>query len=69
MKKCKACQKEKPESKFAINQDIDEDCKRYLDNIYKQARAGGPKDIEWYKSVRGDPVKLKKLVDNYEKDP
>ena len=41
-KQCKGCQQNKPESSFAINQAYDTDCKKFLDNISKAAKAAGP---------------------------
>lgn len=68
MKRCKACLKDKPEHKFQMNQEVDEDCKKFLDNIAKQARNQGEDAVAWFKSSKADPAKCKKMIEAYEKE-
>ena len=63
MKTCRACQKSRPLSDFALNQTVDKDCKKALDVISKKARQQSK--VEWFKSVKADPKKLKSLVTSY----
>ena len=62
---CKACQCKKPESEFALNQAVDMECKRFLDNIGKQARAQGPDAIRFFQESKADPAKCKKMLESY----
>ncbi|CAE7040338.1 unnamed protein product [Symbiodinium sp. CCMP2592] len=62
---CAACGQKKPESEFALNQRVDMSCKRFLDNIYKQAKAQGPQALEWFAETKADPAKCKKMIESY----
>ena len=62
-KTCRACQKNRPLSDFALNQTVDKDCKKALDVIAKKARQQGK--VEWFKGVKTDPKKLRSLVTSY----
>ena len=62
---CRACGGKKPEADFAVNQNIDFDCKRGLDNIYRQAKAQGPEALKWFAETRADPVRCKKMLESY----
>ncbi|CAE7445809.1 CCB1, partial [Symbiodinium necroappetens] len=62
---CAACGQKKPESEFALNQKVDMTCKRFLDNIYKQAKAQGPAALEWFAETKADPAKCRKMVESY----
>ncbi|CAL1151620.1 unnamed protein product [Cladocopium goreaui] len=62
-KTCRACQKSRPLSDFALNQTVDKDCKKALDVISKKARQQGK--VEWFKNVKADPKKLRSLVTSY----
>ena len=64
---CEACQKSKPEYEYAANQVVDMTCKKYLDNISKQAVKDGPEAVAKFKLHRNDPVKCKHMVDSYDK--
>ncbi|OLQ13846.1 hypothetical protein AK812_SmicGene2046 [Symbiodinium microadriaticum] len=62
---CAACGQKTPESEFALNQKVDMTCKRFLDNIYKQAKAQGPAALEWFAETKADPAKCRKMVESY----
>lgn len=62
-KVCRACQKSKPLSAFALNQVVDMECKKALDVIGKKAKQQGK--VDWLKNAKKDPKKLKHLVTSY----
>ncbi len=66
-KVCEGCQQVKPETSFSMNQRFDEDCKKYLDNIHKQARSAGDQALQKLAEIRSTPKKLKVMLESYSK--
>ena len=62
---CAACGQKRPASEFALNQKVDMSCKRFLDNIYKQAKAQGPQALEWLAETKADPAKCRQMIESY----
>ena len=66
-RRCEACQVIKPESEFAMNQNVDAQCKRFLDNINKQARKAGGDAKARLDKIRADPKRCKRMIEMYRK--
>ena len=64
---CEACGKNKPEVDFAVNQKVDMTCKRYTDNISKQARMAGDAAMQKWNAIKADPKKLQQVIEAYSK--
>ena len=62
-RRCRLCMKWQPEDCFPVNSAYCRNCKQAVDNLSKQASRQG--ELEYWKSVRQDETKLKKLVVHY----
>ena len=64
-RKCKSCQQTKEASEYAFNQANCKICKAALDNVWKKAKAQGPKVVEWLRETLEDAAATKRMLASY----
>jgi hypothetical protein len=57
---CRGCARKVDLTLFAVNQDLDVECKKIYDRLWQTARRQG--QLDWLKSVRNDDDRLKHLI-------